>query len=132
MWFSSQRENHFYILHGSKGAAPTKRIPLRGGELNFKGCFLEAFVLGVWKLKSWCPEVVPCRKKVQVSLRLISLLQAVKNPFSKPPEKVGGENKQTNTTKPYFNLLCSSTIGRAKQATELSTWPREGSERGAF
>lgn len=98
--------------------------------MNFKGRFFEAFISGTWKSKSWCPEVVPCRKQVQVSLRLISLLQAVKNPFSKAPEEVGRKKKRT--TKPNFNLRCSSTIVRAKQATELCTWPREVSEWGAF
>lgn len=102
--------------------------------MNFKGRFFEAFISGAWKSKSRCPEVVPCRKQVQVSLRLISLLQAVKNPFFKAPEKVRRKKKKKtpNTTKPSFNLLCSSTIVRAKRATELRTWPREVSEWGAF
>lgn len=98
MWFSSQRENNFYILHGSNGAAPTERIPFRGGEMNFKGRFFEAFISGAWKSKSRCPEVVPCRKQVQVSLRLISLLQAVKNPFFKAPEKVRRKKKKKPQT----------------------------------
>lgn len=86
--------------------------------MNFKGRFFEAFISGAWKSKSRCPEVVPCRKQVQVSLRLISLLQAVKNPFFKAPEKVRRKKKKKNPKhnktqfqSPLLKYHCSCKAG---------------------